>query len=211
MKLSEKLTSLTNESGKKMPDEIKELFAKATQDLKISKIEENALKVGDKAPSFKLKNAYGKEIDSAKLLENGPLVINFYRGKWCPYCNLELQEYIANLDKIENLGANFVAISPELPDETFSETMPFEVLSDLENKVANEFKLVFEVDKDVEKVYKSFGINLEQSNGDNNHKLPMPATYVIDANRKIVLAFVNVDYTKRLDIEDILNKLKEIN
>lgn len=211
MTLSEKLTSLANESGKKRPQEIKELFAKATEELKATKIEEKALKVGDKVPSFTLKNAYGKELRSSELLEKGPLVINFYRGKWCPYCNLELQEYASVLDKIQKLGASFIAISPELPDENFQDKLDFEVLSDLGSKVAREFNLVFKVDSEVKKVYKTFGINLKAANGDDNNELPIPATYVINVDGTIVLSFVNADYTKRLDIEAVLNKLEELN
>ncbi|MGL4655079.1 MAG: peroxiredoxin-like family protein [Sarcina sp.] len=208
--LTEKLAEVAENSKGKMPSEVLTEFSRATEELKASEIEKKALKVCDKAPSFKLNNGYGKEVDTAKLLENGPLVINFYRGKWCPYCNLELQEYMMNIDKIKELGANFIAVSPELPDESLSDEMPFDVLSDLGSKVAKEFNLVFEVDEKVNEIYKGFGIDLEKSNGVAGTELPMPATYVIDRNGEIVLAFANADYTKRLDVQDVLDKLAEI-
>lgn len=193
-----------------MPSDVLAEFSRATEELKASDIENKALKIGSKAPSFKLKNGYGKEIDTAKLLEEGPLVINFYRGKWCPYCNLELQAYMMSMPKIKELGANFIAISPELPDESLSDEMPFDVLSDVGSKVAKEFKIVFEVDEKVNEIYKGFGIDLEKSNGRKEAELPMPATYVINKNAEIVLSFVNADYTKRLDVQDVIAKLEEI-
>ncbi|WP_297521792.1 peroxiredoxin-like family protein [uncultured Clostridium sp.] len=210
MNLSEKLEELGKKSSEKMPKEIQNLFMDATKNLKATSIEENALKVGDIAPKFILKNAYGKEFTSEAVLKNGPLVINFYRGKWCPYCNLELQEYSGAIEKIKELGATFIAISPELPDETFSDKIPFDILSDKGSKVAKDFKIVFEVSEKVEGIYKSFGIDIEKSNGDDSHELPMPATYIIDKDGKIVLSFVNADYTKRLDVETVLDKLKEL-
>ncbi|MGL5767740.1 MAG: peroxiredoxin-like family protein [Sarcina sp.] len=211
MTLSEKLMNLANESAKKKPEEINILFKKATEELKATSIEEKALKVGDKIPSFTLRNAYGKEVSSNELLQKGSLVINFYRGKWCPYCNLELQEYASALDKLEALDATLVAISPELPDKDFSDKLDFEILSDLGSKVARKFNLVFQVDSEVEKIYKTFGIDLQVANGDDSKELPMPATYVVNKDGIVVLSFVNADYTKRLDIEEVLDKLKELN
>lgn len=208
--LTEKLEELVAGSKSRLPEDIQKVFGEATEELRASSIEENALKVGDTVPEFTLNNAYGKSINSQDLLEKGALVVSFYRGKWCPYCNLELQEYMMKIEEIKELGASFIAISPELPDESLSDKMPFDILSDIGNSVAKKFNLVFKVDSKVNEIYKGFGIDLEKSNGDDSINLPMPGTYVINKDGEIVLSFVNADYTKRLDVKTVIEKLKEI-
>ena len=210
MSLTKKLEILTSQSKEKMPEETLKKFMAFTQELKNSDIEKNALKVGDKAPKFSLKNAYGKVISSDELLKDGPLVINFYRGKWCPYCNLELQEYAARVNEIKALGANFVAISPELPDNEVSSDIAFEILSDTENTLAKLFKIAFELNTEVKELYTKFGFDLTVKNGYDKFELPVPATYIIDKDYNIKLSFVNVDYTKRLDINDVIKELENL-
>ena len=207
MSLTKKLEILASQSKEKMPEETLKTFMAFTQELKNSDIEKNALKVGDKAPKFSLKNAYGKVISSDELLKDGPLVINFYRGKWCPYCNLELQEYAARVNEIKALGANFVAISPELPDNEVSSDIAFEILSDTENTLAKLFKIAFELNTEVKELYTKFGFDLTVKNGYDKFELPVPATYIIDKDYNIKLSFVNVDYTKRLDINDVIKEI----
>ena len=210
MSLTKKLEILASQSKEKMPEETLKTFMAFTQELKNSDIEKNALKVGDKAPKFSLKNAYGKVISSDELLKDGPLVINFYRGKWCPYCNLELQEYAARVNEIKALGANFVAISPELPDNEVSSDIAFEILSDTENRLAKLFKIAFELNTEVKELYTKFGFDLTVKNGYDKFELPVPATYIIDKDYNIKLSFVNVDYTKRLDINDVIKELENL-
>ena len=210
MSLTKKLEILASQSKEKMPEETLKKFMAFTQELKNSDIEKNALKVGDKAPKFSLKNAYGKVISSDELLKDGPLVINFYRGKWCPYCNLELQEYAARVNEIKALGANFVAISPELPDNEVSSDIAFEILSDTENTLAKLFKIAFELNTEVKELYTKFGFDLTVKNGYDKFELPVPATYIIDKDYNIKLSFVNVDYTKRLDINDVIKELENL-
>ncbi|WP_297439164.1 peroxiredoxin-like family protein [uncultured Clostridium sp.] len=210
MSLTKKLEILASQSKEKMPEETLKTFMAFTQELKNSDIEKNALKIGDKAPKFSLKNAYGKVISSDELLKDGPLVINFYRGKWCPYCNLELQEYAARVNEIKALGANFVAISPELPDNEVSSDIAFEILSDTENRLAKLFKIAFELNTEVKELYTKFGFDLTVKNGYDKFELPVPATYIIDKDYNIKLSFVNVDYTKRLDINDVIKELENL-
>jgi peroxiredoxin len=118
------------------------------------------------------------------------------------------------LDRIKELGASLVAISPEMPDNSLSTTeknsLTFEVLSDLGNRVAREFGIVFQLPVDLRPIYAEFGIDLTKANNDDTFELPIPATYVIGTDRKIRKAFVNVDYTKRLDPEEIIAVLKEM-
>jgi peroxiredoxin len=118
------------------------------------------------------------------------------------------------LDRIKELGASLVAISPEMPDNSLStagkNSLTFEVLSDLGNRVAREFGIVFQLPVDLRPIYAGFGIDLIKANDDDTFELPIPATYVIGTDRKIRKAFVNVDYTKRLDPEEIIAVLKEM-
>lgn len=193
-------------------DSIKSVMVKATADLIKTQIAEKSLKIGDVVPDFTLNNASGKSVNFQSLLAQGKVVISFYRGGWCPYCNLELKALEKSLPQIEALGANLVAISPETPDNSLSTSeknnLTFEVLSDLKNQVAKEFGLVFTLPEELRPIYKQFGIDIPAYNGDSSFELPLPATYVIDTNGKVVHSFVNADYTQRLDPQIILTALE---
>jgi peroxiredoxin len=119
-----------------------------------------------------------------------------------------------DLNRIKELGASLVAISPETPDNSLSTTqkneLSFEVLSDLGNRVARQFGIVFQLPLDLRPIYAGFGIDLPKANADDTFELPIPATYIIGKDRKILKAYVEVDYTKRLDPEEIITALKKI-
>jgi len=146
-----------------------------------------ALKVGDKAPNFTLKNALGKKVKLSALLKKGNVVLTWYRGGWCPYCNRALQSWQEALPELKAQGAIFIALTPELPDYSLSTKekhhLQFEVLTDLNNEVARSYGLVFTLD---------------------------PATYIIDQKGVIQYAFVNPDYTQRANPEEVIKKLKEM-
>lgn len=214
MNLQDQIKEFQKEFLKDVPDEVLKIILEATEKLTQSGITINSLKGGDKAPSFSLPAVNGKPVSSIQLLEKGPLIINFYRGGWCPYCNLELKAYQKILPEIKELGAQLVAISPNLPDKSLStiekNSLTFEVLSDIENKAAREFGLVFTLDDKLRPIYKQFGINIPEDNGDDSYELPFPATYVVSSDGTIVLAFVDADYTKRLDPAEVVRALKAL-
>jgi redoxin len=172
-----------------------------------------ALKVGDKAPQFTLKNALGKKVKLSTLLKNGNVVLTWYRGGWCPYCNRALQGWQEALAEIKAQGATFVALTPELPDYSLStkekHQLTFEILTDLNNEVANRYGLVFTLDENTAVRYEK-GFGLSAYNGNHLNQLPMPATYIINQKGVIVYAFVNADYTQRANTEEVIKKLKEI-
>jgi len=152
---------------------------------------------------------------SDELLKNGPLVITFYRGGWCPYCNLELRSLQSHLDEIKENGANLVAISPEQPDNSLDvsekNNLKFPVLSDSGNTVARKFGLVFELPAEIDKLYKNeLKLDLAAINSTDKPELPIPATYVIGKDRKIKYAFVNLDYTQRAEPNEIIDVLKKL-
>lgn len=214
MTLTQDLEQLKTQLRTKQPEEAKVIMDKATEDLANSGIIDRSLKVGDKIPNFTLPNAVGKTVEMQSLLTNGPVVIAFYRGQWCPYCNLELRTLQNHLPQFQELGANLVAISPQTPDNSLSTTekneLTFEVLSDEKNSVAREFGLVFEVPEKLRPIYQNFGIDLPAHNGDETFELPIAATYVIDTDGTVVNAFVDVDYTKRQDPEEIVGTLEAV-
>ena len=181
-----------------------------------SDVLDHALKVGDAAPEFTLPDAFGHEVSLKSLLAEGPLVISFYRGEWCPYCNLELRELQAALPKIQALGAKLVALSPEKPDggiiATEKNQLTFPILSDFKNKLARQFGIVFQVGDGVKDLGKSrFNNDLELRNGDGSYQLPVPATYVIDASGIIRFSHVDADYmTGRVEVETVVAALEAI-
>jgi peroxiredoxin len=186
----------------------------ATRRLADTGIVQNSLKVGQKAPDFELPNVKGESVNLHSLLEQGPVVLNFYRGGWCPYCNLELNAYNKHLGDIENLGASLVAISPQTPDNSLSTAekndLKFEVLSDVGNQTANQFGLVFKVDSSLHEIYTKFGLVIPKFNGDDSWEIPLPGTYVIDKDGTVKYAFANADYTKRAEPDEVIAKLQEL-
>jgi len=211
MNLSEQLKKIHEEFAKSAPQEVLDTFERASQQLAEEKIEEKALKVGDKMPSFELKNALGKVIKSSELLAKGPLVMNFYRGAWWPYCNIELGGFQEILPEIHSKGAQLVAISPELPDNSLSLSekleLDFEILSDLNNDIARKFGIVFELTDELKPLYEKFGVDLPKTQGNENFELPVPATYVVDGDGTVILAHIDIDYTRRLEPEEVLEVL----
>jgi len=211
MNLKKELKEIHTQFLKDASPEAKRILNNAAEKLAHQNLKESALKVGDKFPIFKLRNAIGETIFSDDLLREGPLVVNFYRGGWCPYCNLELVGYQEILPEIQNLGAQLVAISPELPDDSLDiigrHSLKYEVLSDFNNELAKKAGLVFSLSEEMKSLYKGFGIDLVKPQGNKSYELPVPATYVVDESGSIILSYVNIDYTDRLEPEEVLSVL----
>lgn len=175
----------------------------------------DALAVGQQVPAFELPDAEGNLISSADLLAKGPLVVTFYRGSWCPYCNLQLRALQARLADINALGAQLVAISPQAPDGSLSKNeiseMDFIVLSDQNAKVAAEYGVAWEVPEFVLNHMKvDRQLDLESINNGNGNVLPIPATFVIGTDGVISWRFVDVDYRTRSEPDDIIDALKKL-
>jgi peroxiredoxin len=198
----------------KVPAEIRATFQKNIQALIDAGIAQHSVKEGNKAPDFALTNARGTTTKLADLLAKGPVVLTFYRGEWCPYCSLTLHAYQKVLPEIQQLGASLVAISPQTPDNSLSTAekwqLEFEVLSDEGNKTAREYGLVYALSDELRAIYKQGINNLEITNGDTSWELPMAATFVIAQNGTIALAFVDADYTHRLEPVAILDALRRL-
>jgi peroxiredoxin len=191
-----------------------EAMHRATAELIASGQAGRALKAGDKAPAFVLNDPDGKPVSSRDLLAKGPLVVSFYRGVWCPYCNLELQALQAALPAIEERGASVIAISPQTaPNSRRSQRenkLGFPILSDVKAEVANAFGIRFALPDYLVAVYKGFKNDLPLVNDDPSWVLPMPARYVIGTDGVIAYAEVNPDYTQRPDPSELLPVLDRV-
>jgi peroxiredoxin len=182
------------------PDKI-EIMQRAKQELRESGAMEHVLRVGAKAPEFHLRSISGHMVDTQALLARGPLVINFYRGVWCPYCNAELAAMQTVLPEIKAAGATLVAISPQLEEHSQKAArqnkLEFDVLLDPGNKVAAQYGLKFTLPEYLRTLYKGFGIDLTQFNGDDSWTLPIASRFIVDQAGIIRSVDANADYTVR--------------
>lgn len=190
----------------------KKIYKEGIEDVANSGILDKALNVGDTAPNFKLTNALGESVELSEYLKKGKVILTWYRGGWCPYCNLTLHQLQTELPEFKANGANLIALTPELPDNSLNTSeknnLKFEVLSDLGNTVAREYGIVFKLTDDVAKSYnKAFDMN--GYNGDESNELPLAATYIINEDGKIMYAFLDADYRNRTEPSELTAFLKE--
>jgi len=214
MGLAEQTMKLTQDFISSQSDENQAIIQDAFATINAADYGDNALREGDQAKSFQLPNAKGGETALSDLLTQGPVVISFYRGGWCPYCNLEFKALNDILPTIKELGANLVGVSPQLPDNSMNTVekhgLKFEVLSDVGNVVAREYGIVMDVPATMQPLYLEWGLDVPAANGDDTWELPIPATFVIDSDGQIVLAYVNKNYTERLEPSQIIKALESI-
>jgi peroxiredoxin len=212
MSLKEQLAEFRVGWYQRVPAERQAVIQRHIDHLRASRIVRTMLKVGDRAPAITLSNARGKSVDVRLLLKRGPVILTFYRGGWCPYCNLELRAYQDVLSEINAAGASLVAISPEKPDESLStaekNALAFEVLSDVGLKVGRAFGLVYEFTDELKSAYQGFGLDIPARNGSPGEwALPVSATYVIGRDGTIIYAHTDVDYRDRADPLDVIEVL----
>lgn len=169
---------------------------------------------GQKAKDFTLKNALGETVNLYDELSRGPVVLTFYRGGWCPFCNTQLKAYQKILPNIEALGGQLIAVSPQSPDNTLSqqekEELTFQVLSDTNGLVAALYNILYDVPDYIQTIMKQIGMDLAEYNATNSYILPIPSTFMIDESGIIRSAYVNPDFMQRLDPEIILHELRKI-
>jgi peroxiredoxin len=212
--LSEQAQQNANAFIASLPDDVKHIVGSSMQALMESNIGSQAKNVGDQAPDFSLPNVKGGLSALSDFFETGPVVLSFYRGGWCPYCNLEFKALQSRLEEFKSLGATLIGISPETPDNSLTtvekNNLQFDVLSDVGNYVVKQYGLSFIVDESMRPLYLKWGINVPEANGDDSYELPIPATYVIDQQGVIRAAHVDKNYINRMDPEDIVVALKSI-
>ncbi|ABE33328.1 redoxin family protein [Paraburkholderia xenovorans LB400] len=197
------------------PPEIHPIMERATAELVASGQASRAIKAGDRAPLFTLKDQNGNDVSSAELLAQGPLVVTFYRGVWCPYCNIELHAINEALPQIRARGANVVAISPQTAvnsrKSVRDNSLNFPVLSDAKGETAAAFGLRFSLPDYLVDLYKNLRNDLPAFNDDPNWTLPMPARYIIGHDGIVLYSEVNPDYTHRPDPAEMFAVLDKAN
>jgi peroxiredoxin len=210
--LQQQIEAFQAQLAKQLPAEMLSELAKSSAALMQTGIAQQSVKAGEQAPDFTLPDVFGNEVTLSELLKQGPVVVTFYRGEWCPYCNLQLRAYQRILPQIQSLGATLVAISPQTPDHSLStvekKELTFIVLSDAGNKVARTYRIVFTLEESIRPLYTTIGSDLPTFNSDASWELPMPATFLVAQDGTVRLAFVAEDYTRRLEPADLLDGLR---
>lgn len=207
------LEEFRESASKKAPPDRLRAYEQGIEEVRKSGVTARALQVGDRAPDFELMNATGKKVTLSELTARGPVIVTWYRGGWCPYCNIALRGFHKSLPEIRAAGATLVALSPETPDNSLSTVeknhLDFEVLSDKGNKVAHTYGVAYKVPKTVAEQFKG-RLDLAKHNGDDSGELPLGATFVIDRKGIIRYAFVDADYRKRAEPSTVLAALRRL-
>jgi peroxiredoxin len=208
MALNQQLDSLTAKLRAMVPAERLAVIDCAAEQLSHSGLANRALKIGDSAPAFELPDGDDMLWRSEDLLRSGPLVIVFYRGRWCAYCNTQLAALQEIHPEIAATGASLVAISPQTQKHSYMtrdmHKLRFPVLSDQGNQVARKFGLVYRLSPELQAMYESIMTKLPGYNGDQSWELPLSATYVVQKDRKILWARVDADWRHRPEAEELL-------
>ncbi len=208
MTLAEENAAFIAKSKENPDPERAAIYAQAQRTIETTDILDTALRAGDRAPMFTLPDAFGNDVSLAELLQTGPVIISFYRGAWCPFCNMELRALQREMDEIVAAGVTLVAISPNTPDLSVDlvdeHQLTFPVLSDHENRVARQFNLVYEMDPSLVDYYKNHDRNIADMNGSDVWELPVPATYVVDTDGVIRYAFVDLNHRVRAEPADVV-------
>jgi peroxiredoxin len=184
---------------------------RAVEEFRASGLAQRALKVGDRAPEFTLPDVNGKPVSSADLLQQGPLIVTFLRGRWCPFCCATVEAWQEHIAEVKAKGANLVAISPMTSKQgdfmRDQHKLMFPILSDSGNQVAAQFGVGYTVPDYQQELFKTVFVNLPFINGDESWTLPLPATFVIAANGLVTFAFADPDYTLRAEPADVFHAL----
>ena len=215
MSLQDKLDALRTKFETEMaPPEVVAVMHRVTQELIDSGQAERALKAGDRAPAFALPDPDGKILSSRDLLANGPLVLTFYRGAWCPFCNLDLQALEAARPDIEARGASLIAVSQQTAANSRksqrTNALGFPIVGDKGGDLAQKFGIRWHLPADLQAIHKQLGADLTAFNGEESWTLPMPARYVIAQDGIIAYAEINADYTRRPEPADVFPVLDHL-
>jgi peroxiredoxin len=208
MSLQDKLDAYAEIAKSKIAPANKKVMIESLQRLKSQQMETKFPKAGDKADNFELKDPKGNQVELYNLLKEKNVVLLFYRGSWCPYCNLELKEFKNYYQAFKNAGLEVIAISPEKPSysEIFNNknSLPFPLLFDQDNKIAKKYHLNFTLDPQLVPIYKQYGINIGERNGNGEWEIPVPATFIISKDKIIKYVFADVDYKHRAEPDSVL-------
>ena len=213
--LKNKTEALYQEYVKNLPEDTMKTINEATDRLIETKIGQTCLQVGDKIPDFTLPDAYGNSVNISSVLKEKVVILSFYRGGWCTFCNLELKALQEKYSEIKSEGAELVAITPQKPDgtrETLEELeLNYPILTDQSNRISRKFGLTFEVDKTLKPIYENvIGLDICAENGDTSYTLPITATYIVNKNKEILAANTDPNFVNRFEPEDIIKFIRNL-
>jgi len=196
----------------RLPAEVVETFARDRDKLAADGVPADAVSVGEVLEEFTLPDATGKDVSLSELVADGPVVLVFYRGGWCPYCNLALHAYQSELvPRLRQYEATLAAISPQKPDESLSTAekheLQFPVLSDASARVARRVGVAFQPAEDVLEAQRALGVDIRDGNANGASELPMPTVLIVDSDRVVRFADVQPDYTSRTEVQTIIAAL----
>lgn len=208
MSLAEELAARAAQGAATFSEERTAIYAAQAQAIAASGIADTSLGKGDRAPLFELPDARGRTVRLADVLTDTPAVISFYRGAWCPFCNLELRALQREMDVVGDAHTTLVAISPNEPDVSADLVeelgLTFRVLSDHDNRVARSYGLVYELIPELVGLYRGIDRDIGAMNGTEAWELPVPATYVVDRQGVIQYAFVELDHRARAEPSEVM-------
>jgi len=213
--IREQSEQLKAAAAERLPTDVVEVFDRSIQNLLDQGVPAEVVAVGDTLDSFTLRDVTGAQVTLDQLVETGPAVIVFYRGGWCPYCNLALRTYQQELHpKLAAFGARLVAVSPQSPDQSLSTVekaeLGFTVLSDPGSRVAQQIGIVFQQADEVLDAQRKLGLDLAQVNAEGSTRLPRPTVLIVEHNRVVRFVDVQPDYTARTEVADILSALEAL-
>jgi peroxiredoxin len=210
--LNADLTALSEQLG--IPQAVSDVITNELGQLERSGMAPG-LAAGDEAPDFELPDATGRQVRLSDLLRNGPVVLSFYRGEWCPYCNVALRTWQERLAEVTGAGGQFVAVTPQRPTNALSVTekhdLAFPVLSDESQDVIRAYKLHYELPAALKDLYgNAWGLDLTDQNADGSWSLPVTGTFIIDRDRRIRFAVASADYRVRAEPEQVVAALRSL-
>lgn len=210
--LEQQLDQLKSTGGKDLPPEVAAALEEAKAKIAAQQ-NVGGLEIGEKAPDFALPDTGDKPVTLSENLKQGPVVLVFYRGEWCPFCNLQLRALQEAYPEIRKLGASLLAVSPQKIEKSLvlenKDALTFPLLSDTDGKALRAYKLLYTIPAEMQRIYKDkYKIDLEEYNGPGHWELPVTATYVIGTDGLIAAGLVDLDYTKRMEPADILSALR---
>lgn len=213
--IREQSDQLKAAAAERLPSEVVEVFDQSVQDFLAEGIPADSISAGDRLEPFTLDDANGTPVSLEQIVSSGPAVIVFYRGGWCPYCNLALRTYQRELlPQLGNFGARLVAISPQTPDQSLSTAekagLEFTVLSDPGSRLAQRIGIAFQQADEVLAAQRKLGLDLTQVNAEGATHLPRPTVLVVDQDRTVRFVDVQPDYTARTEVADIVTALKDL-